>query len=414
LKPSILLLLFVLASPAAAQDTTVTLWTRDVLNSSKLNEPRSIYVATPDGYRGGTDRYPVLVVLDADDKPEFNLAIASAAFLASKGAIPKLIVVGIPNGKDRTHDLTPGATGATAKNFPTAGGATRFADFIVDEVIPLVRSKYRTLPGIILAGHSFGGLLALEVAANRPGAFNGVIAISPALWWNDSSGIVSYSDAIAKSSKAQRLFVTSGGLEPDIDVTTQRFSRRLDSLNPAKTAFGHRRYPEDSHPLTPAPSFADGLRFIFDPVSVARLPIRFLGPDTDSAGVVNAVIISKRLYANGARSFGLDERLPETELNFLGYGVLQMMANPGTKYSPASIAGMAVWIFRQNVDLYPESANVYDSLGDGLVAKGDTTAAMAQFRRAIDVATRTKDPILGESRKKLKALEASRAAKSRG
>ena len=394
------LLLSLLAPPAAAQDSTITLWRREVLNSSKLNEQRSIYVATPEGYRAGTNRYPVLVLLDADDRPQFNLALANVAFLASRGAIPNLIVVGIPNGKDRTHDLTPAAAGALAKNFPTAGGAATFADFIADEVVPFVRSKYRTLPATILAGHSFGGLLALEVAARKPGVFTGVIAMSPSLWWNDSSGVVSYSDAIAKAAKGERMFVTSGGLEGDIDRPTTRFSQRLDSLKPSVIAFGHRRYPEDSHGLTPAPSLADGLRFVFEPMSVAKLPISSLGPSTDSATLVNALNESMQRYAAGARTFGMDERLPESEVNQLGYGALQALKKPT----------LAVWVFRKNVDLYPESANVYDSLGDGLLAAGDTTAAMAQFRRAIDVAARTKHPVLEASMRKLRALEVSRGA----
>jgi predicted negative regulator of RcsB-dependent stress response len=51
------------------------------------------------------------------------------------------------------------------------------------------------------------------------------------------------------------------------------------------------------------------------------------------------------------------------------------------------------------------SANVYDSLGDAFVAKGDTAAAKAEFGRAVDVATRTNHPVLAESRHKLRALE---------
>lgn len=392
-------LLFVLASPAAAQDSTITLWTREVLNSAKLKEQRTIYLATPDGYLAGTSRYPVLILLDAEDRPQFNLALANVAFLANRGAIPGLIVVGITNGKDRTHDMTPVATGARAKNFPTAGGAGVFADFIVDEVLPLVRSKYRTLPTTILAGHSFGGLVALEVAANKPGAFSGVIAMSPSLWWNDSSGVVGYSDALARAAKGERVFVTHGGLEPDIDRTTTAFSRRLDSLKPALIAFGHQRYPEDSHNMTPAPSLVAGLRFVFEPISVAKLPTSMLGPDTDSAMAMNAFVESRRRYALGARSLGLDERFPETETNNLGYGALQFLKNPA----------LAVWVFRQNVDAYPESANVYDSLGDGLLAMGDTTAAITQFRRAVQIATRTKHPVLAESQRKLKELEANRA-----
>ena len=393
------LLLFVLASPVAAQDSTITLWKREVLNSAKLKEPRTIYVATPEGYQAGSARYPVLIILDAEDRPQFNLALANVAFLADRGAIPRLIVVGIANGKDRTRDMTPIATGARAKNFPTSGGVGTFADFLVEEVLPLVRSKYRTLPTTILAGHSFGGLVALEVAANKPGVFNGVIAMSPSLWWNDSSGVVGYSNALAKAAKGERVFVTHGGLEPDIDRTTTAFSQRMDSLKPALIAFGHQRYPDDSHNMTPAPSLVAGLRFVFDPISVAKLPTSMLGPDTDSAKAMNAFVESRRRYAAGARSLGLDERFPEMETNQLGYGALQFLKNPK----------LAVWVFRQNVDAYPESANVYDSLGDGLLAQGDTTAAIAQFRRAVDLARRNKHPVLSESQRKLNELEASRA-----
>jgi predicted esterase len=321
------------------------------------------------------------------------------AFLANRGAIPNLIVVGIANGSDRTHDMTPAATGARAKNFPTAGGVGNFADFIVDEVMPLVRSKYRTLPTTILAGHSFGGLVALEVAANKPGVFSGVIAMSPSLWWNDSTVVVGYAEALAKAAKGERVFVTHGGLEPDIDRTTAAFSRRMDSLKPPLIAFGHQRYPDDSHNMTPAPSLVAGLRFVFEPISIAKLPISTLGPDTDSATLMNAFVESRRRYAQGARSLGLDDRFPEMQTNEMGYGALLFVKNPA----------LAVWVFRQNVDAYPESANVYDSLGDALLVKGDTTAAIAQFRRAVDLATRTRHPVLSESQRKLKDLEASRA-----
>jgi predicted alpha/beta superfamily hydrolase len=389
--------LILLACPltAVAQDGTVKLWIREVVNSAKLKGPRDIFVATPAGYDESKDRYPVLVLLDADDRPQFNLAIANVAFLASRRAIPPLIVVGIPNGSDRTHDLTPAATGSNAKNFPTAGGAGAFADFIVDEVLPLVRSKYRTMPSAILAGHSFGGLTALEVAATKPGSFVGVIAMSPSLWWNDSNGVASYSAAIAKAPKAERLFVSSGGLEGDIDRPTVRFSRILDSVKPALVAFGHRRYPDDTHGLTPAPSLADGLRFIFEPVSVTNLPISALGPGTDSAMLMNALKESRTLYAAGARTFGMDERFPEDQVNQLGYGALQALHNPA----------LAVSIFRDNVRDHPESANTYDSLGDGLLAIGDSAGAMAQFRRAIEIGSRTGYAGIEQSRQKLAALE---------
>ena len=291
--------------------------------------------------------------------------------------------------------MTPPATGAAAKNFPTAGGASWLADFLIDEALPLVRSKYRTLPTTILAGHSFGGLFALHVASTRPGAFAGIIAISPSLWWNDSTGIVSYGSVIARSTTPQRLFVTSGGLEPEIDRTTQRFIARVDSIKSKALAFSYRRYPDDTHGLTPAPSLVDGLRFVFEPVSLNNLPTARLGPSSDSTAIARAIVETERAYAEGARSLGLPEMLPEAVLNQLGYNVLFGLRKPA----------WAIPVFKRNVALYPESANVYDSLGDAYVARGDTAAARAEFRRAIDLAARTGHPVLAESTRKLHALE---------
>ena len=391
----VFLLVVVLAASAHAQDGGRISWQRDTFKSAKLGEDRTLFIATPAGYATSKERYPVLVLLDADDEPQFTAAVANIAFLSSRGAVPNLLIIGVANGKDRTHDLTPAATGGAAKQFPTAGGAHAFADFIVDEVLPRVRSKYRTHPMTVLAGHSFGGLFALDVAATRPGAFTGIVAMSPSLWWNDSTPARGYADAIAKTTAPTRLFATSGGLEPSIAITTKTFVSRLDSIKPATLAFASRYYPENTHGLTPAPSLMDGLRFVFDPVSLAHSPLQALTPNADSATIVNAVSESEKMYERGARSLGLPDRYPEGQLNSLGYFVLQGLKMPN----------VATWIFRENVKNYPESANVYDSLGDALLAAGDSTGARTQFRAARDVAVRQGQTVAEETRKKLDALE---------
>jgi predicted alpha/beta superfamily hydrolase len=387
-----LLLVVAAASRANAQ---LPVWPNETFKSAKLNEERTFVVATPASYSTSKASYPVLVLLDADDQPQFNAAVANVAFLASRSAIPDMIIVGIPNGKDRTHDMTPVATGSTAKDFPTAGGAHAFADFIVDEVLPRVRAKYRTLPSTVLAGHSFGGLFALDVAAARPSSFTGIIAMSPSLWWNDSTLTRGYATTIARTSTTTRLFATSGGLEPPIAVTTKRFVALLDSLKPPTLAFASRHYPENTHGLTPEQSLTDGLRFVYEPVSLTHAPIERLDLKSDSATIVNAVTETEATYARAAKGLGLPERLPEAKLNELGYGALQFLKMPK----------VAVWIFRRNVANHPESPNVYDSLGDGLLAAGDSTGARAQFRMARDVAVRIGQPVAKETQKKLDALE---------
>ncbi|MFL5615894.1 MAG: alpha/beta hydrolase [Gemmatimonadaceae bacterium] len=390
-------LLFVVVLPAiaSAQGTVPSLWLKDTFKSAKLGADRTIYVATPANYGTSAQRYPVLVLLDAEDEPQFTAAVANVAFLANRGSIPDMLIVGVTNGKDRTHDMTPAATGETAKNFPTAGGSHVFTDFIVDEVLPRVRSRYRTLPTTILAGHSFGGLYAIDVAATRPGTFAGIVAMSPSLWWNDSTPARAYATAIAKTQATTRLFATSGGLEAPIDVTTKIFAARLDSIKPPTLAFAYRFYPENTHGLTPQPSLIDGLKFVFEPISLTRSPMMALGPHSDSAAIVSSIIQTEESYGRGARSLGLPDKFPELQMNNIGYAVLQGLNMPK----------IAAWIFRRNVTNYPDSPNVYDSLGDALLAAGDSTGARAQFRTSRDVAVRQGKPATDETLKKLEALE---------
>lgn len=400
--PRPLLPLLLLASPALAQTPTLT-WTTDSIRSTRLGETRALYIAMPADYNLTKDRYPVLVLLDANDQPQFTAAVANVQFLASRNAIPGLIIVGVPNGKDRTHDMTPPATGATAKTFPTAGGADAFAGFILDEVLPMVRGRYRALSTTVLAGHSFGGLFAVHVAATRPGAFAGIVAMSPSLWWNDSTDVAPYADAIARAAAHTRLFASSGGLEPPIDITTRHFESRLDSIKPASVAFAVRHYPEDTHGLTPQPSLVDGLRYVFEPVSLVNAPVMAMAKP-DSASIVKAFAATESTYVAGARSLGMPERLPEMQVNNYGYAVLQGFKLPN----------VAAWVFRRNVANYPTSPNVYDSLGDALLAAGDSAQAKVEFRMARDVARKIGQKPSDETLKKIEALdEATQSGKQR-
>jgi predicted alpha/beta superfamily hydrolase len=396
--PLSLLLALCIATPLLAQDSSTTARATLTIKPATLPEARTILVATPASYANAQRRYPVLVLLDADDQDQFNAAAANLHFLAGRAAIPELILVGIVNGKDRTHDLTPPATGATAKPFPTAGGESKFVDFLVNDVLPEVRAKYRTMPATFLAGHSFGGLVALHTAATRR-EFSGIVAMSPSLWWNDSTAVRGYGDSLEHPARPLRLFISSGGLEPAIDVTTQRMVAHLDSVKPGAGAgaltYSYRRYVGANHGMTPLYSLIDGVQYLFAPMSVVSLPISTLGPTSDSADVMRAYLASRDAYVAGARSLGFEvNALPEQPVNGLGYGVLGVLKLPR----------VAVWLFRENVRDYPRSPNVYDSLGDGLLAAGDTASAIVQFRRALSVAVEVGQPPSSDTKKKLDAL----------
>jgi hypothetical protein len=64
----------------------------------------------------------------------------------------------------------------------------------------------------------------------------------------------------------------------------------------------------------------------------------------------------------------------EADMNAYGYELLQ-----------ASRIDEAIEVFRNNVNKYPESWNVYDSLGEALAVKGDKSAAKAQYEKALSM-----------------------------
>ena len=46
----------------------------------------------------------------------------------------------------------------------------------------------------------------------------------------------------------------------------------------------------------------------------------------------------------------------------------------------------AIEIFKKNVEMNPDSWNVYDSLGEGYMNKGDSELAIKYFSKALEIA----------------------------
>jgi tetratricopeptide (TPR) repeat protein len=75
-----------------------------------------------------------------------------------------------------------------------------------------------------------------------------------------------------------------------------------------------------------------------------------------------------------------DPLVAEARFNQLGYALL------GKKDAAGAIA-----VFRLNTELYPDSANTFDSLGEALEASGDKAAAIAMYQKTLEVAGRLGD-----------------------
>jgi hypothetical protein len=64
----------------------------------------------------------------------------------------------------------------------------------------------------------------------------------------------------------------------------------------------------------------------------------------------------------------------ETELNQLGYQLMQMKK-----------VTEAIEIFKLNVEMYPHSANAYDSLGEGYMVHGDKDLSIANYKKSLEL-----------------------------
>lgn len=213
--------------------------------SDRVPEPRVLRVHLPDAYLRDPDRrFPVVYALDGQNAFDASTSYGGVEWCLDDIALqleqegePPCIVVGVDNGCERrmheysfcppprppkpaqtldeaiaentepvgdakdgeakAADADPKAADAApakaAEPAPPAepepppedgGGAKEHLDFILYEVAPLIRARFRVDPAArYLVGSSMGGLFGLWAAIAHPGAFRGIASLSPSVWW---------------------------------------------------------------------------------------------------------------------------------------------------------------------------------------------------------------------------------------
>jgi predicted alpha/beta superfamily hydrolase len=363
---------------------------RLVVRSNVLNEDREIWVRMPAAAQGKKESYPVLYMTDAGTN--INEIGSTIDFLADTNFIPPLIVVAIAN-TDRNRDLTPTHAGVphsngTVEPVPTSGGADKFLDFIQTELVPEIEKRYPTQPYRILAGHSLGGLFAIHALINRPALFNACIATSPSLWWDDFRTVHQAQQFFEKQTEFKKaLFFALGNEGGQMTEGFERLQKIASATRPTDFVVKSARYNDEIHSSTELLGHYDGLRTIF---TDWRMP---LDPKTDLpiGGLEGVEQHNRALFDR----FGFTVSV-ERAINSLGYALL------GDKKIDEALAA-----FRRNVELYPQSANVYDSLADGFTAAGKPDLAAQNVQKAVEVATQTGDPLLPAFKKHLDRLVAA-------
>lgn len=226
----------------------------------------------------------------------------------------------------------------------------------------------------MFAGHSFGGLFAMHALTSRPRLFNSIIAVSPSLTWDDRWVLRRATELVEKHRELNTtLFFSIGNESEALDREFRALESLLKSRAPKGFEFEAVKFGDEDHGSVVMPSHYAGLRKVFAPWRFAL--------DGDPKTLWPR---ARDHYAKLSKRAGYKVEIPENTANFIGYQLLQSGDAPG-----------AIEVFRANAAMYPNSANVHDSLGEAYERTGDRERARASYARAAELGRQINDPNTG-------------------
>ncbi len=146
--------------------------------SAFLGPTRHVEIWLPPGYdSAASTRYPVLYMSDGQNLFDPRIANTGVDWgvdeavvrLVERGVIPPIIVVGVWSTAERGPEYSPWH------------GASRYARFLIEELMPRVNAEFRTRTGperTAVMGSSMGGLLSFYLVLHHPDAFGACGCVS--------------------------------------------------------------------------------------------------------------------------------------------------------------------------------------------------------------------------------------------
>jgi len=219
-------------------------------NPQRDPDEREVLVVVPPGYDDGARRYPVVLVLAP--------YAAFGATLLNRGCwdegldqrLARLMAGGCPPALFVLPDASTRLGGSQYVNSSALG---RYEDHVVDEVLPEVERRYRTLGapgGRAVIGRSSGGFGALHLAFQRPGRFGAVASLSGDLGFEVCYG----RDFPVCAATLER----AGGLQPFLERFFASHRRGADDFTTISTLALAAAY-------SPAPDGSGAFALPFDP-----------------------------------------------------------------------------------------------------------------------------------------------------
>jgi len=151
--------------------------------SDVIGFDRRVYVYTPAGYEGGTQKYPVFYLLHGaggDEDAWTNMGRTAQIMdnlIAQGKALPMIVVMtnGNANQAGAQNEVPPVPVQGDQGMAAYQRMAGKFEEHLVKDVVPFIEKNFRTLTGKdnrAIAGLSMGGAHTQTITNNNPGAFS--------------------------------------------------------------------------------------------------------------------------------------------------------------------------------------------------------------------------------------------------
>lgn len=397
----ILLLCFYITSFVNGQElkTDNVVGTNYMFHSQVTGEQQQLQVYLPEGYdESGTTKYPVLYLLDGQNWFTSGVSLLKVFTGAETGykSIPDFIVVGISTNWEKR------------RSFFAASNTQNAINFIENEVIAFMDRNFRTSDERLLFGWQFAGGFVINTLAKKPKLFSGYIAATPVFFDPDIM------DTLFSENENLNgfLYITgskeekSTWVKPTVAILAKKAPKTFNWTFKEISAFG-----AFGHRISPVEAISYGLReYYYD---YPLLEFRNVS-DFKEKGGLNYV---KEFYKKRAERYGISEDMGDRGMYLLvrlairedDYITFDFLINEFK--SSGFIENLGAWQTTAFAELYmkhnkqdkaieiyhlilknnPESARIYNGLGEAYLQKEEPKKAIDYYKKAIEISEKLKD-----------------------
>ena len=251
---------------SAPNTTPLVIGESFTLVSKPLGETRRINVYLPAGYaQDQKASYPVMYMPDGGMAEDFLHIAGLLQVLNGNGTMKPFVLIGIEN-TERRRDMTgPTVNPEDRKIAPRVGGSAAFRAFIRTELMPLVKSRYRTTEEKAIVGESLAGLFVVETFLLEPNLFNTYIAFDPSLWWNNQQLVKDAAARMKAVSGTDRTLYFASSNEPGIIKDADALAAILQKDATPGLTWRYDKMPGETHGTIYHPAALRAFRALFKP-----------------------------------------------------------------------------------------------------------------------------------------------------